>query len=539
MEHDLFRFDEPYARPRRRTNVFAWTVAILLLTGLAFAAWIGSLYIFGQPERPDSYRILKKLHKIEQPKRFELTAAPAGEFLNPKQIYDRFIAMRPAELGKFNGELARNYIRNFQQVRGLVPYVVGRFNIMEARELGPNDIFTSGMVAISRADDLPELLMEHLYPADVRDAPLMKQTLVMGLDVRLEKTHDLSAIIHAERLPDGRLQITAIPLLYGTYTVSRGTGTFTLEPPLDLNLAAGWPIFKESMRRMAEIHYDSYRERLAPKQGGVPIAGIAPSAAPAAPTNELVRVEPASAVAPPKAAAATPAAGKSTPPVVAAKGGKAKGSPAPVPSPPPAAVAVQKPPAPPATATPAPTVVAAAAKSPPPTAAPIAQPSATVAVAAASVAPPAGASPVQVLPAIPVTGASPGTALASTAGGATWKTFEPGQMPAGRLVGPTDLKEIADQGTGGERIYLKGQFVVNFTDANRAVLRPRTNLTDRVLHFGGSGKSTRIIVDFPAGYTPPQAGSVVNRDEARPYEVTEVRQQSDGQINVFVREIMR
>ena len=86
MDYGLYRYDEPSARPvRRRINYFAWTVAILLLTGYAFAAWLGSFYIFSQPERPDSYRILQKLHKIEPPKRFELTAAPAGEFLNASQ----------------------------------------------------------------------------------------------------------------------------------------------------------------------------------------------------------------------------------------------------------------------------------------------------------------------------------------------------------------------------------------------------------------------------------------------------------------------
>jgi hypothetical protein len=47
-------------------------------------------------------------------------------------------------------------------------------------------------------------------------------------------------------------------------------------------------------------------------------------------------------------------------------------------------------------------------------------------------------------------------------------------MPLGRLVGTSDLKDLADRGIVGERIYLKGQFVVNFADANRAVLRPRT-----------------------------------------------------------------
>src|SRR5947209_13126841 len=151
MARDYFRYEpaQSYGRSRRKkTNFFAWAVAILLLTGFALAAWLGSFYIFWQPERPDSYRILKKLHKIEPTKRFELTAAPAGEFLNPKQLFDRYSTMTPTQLAKTNAELARNYIRNFQQMPGLVPYTVGRFTIMEARELTPADIFMSGMVAL-------------------------------------------------------------------------------------------------------------------------------------------------------------------------------------------------------------------------------------------------------------------------------------------------------------------------------------------------------------------------------------------------------
>ena len=111
-------------------------------------------------------------------------------------------------------------------------------------------------------------------------------------------------------------------------------------------------------------------------------------------------------------------------------------------------------------------------------------------------------------------------------------------MPLGRLINTNDLKDLADHGVAGERVYLKGQFVVNFAEANRAVLRPRSKLTDTVLHFG-AGPSTRIIVDFPAGYPLPAQGSVVSRDQARPYEITEVRKQDDGQLNVFVREIMQ
>ena len=111
-------------------------------------------------------------------------------------------------------------------------------------------------------------------------------------------------------------------------------------------------------------------------------------------------------------------------------------------------------------------------------------------------------------------------------------------MPLGRLIGTGDLRDVAEHGLAGERVYLKGQFVVNFSDANKAVMRPRSGLTDKVLHLGG-GSSTRIIVEFPSGYRPPPQGSVVSRDEARPYEITEVRKQEDGQLNVFVREIMQ
>jgi len=540
MDYGISPYDEPYARPRRRINYFAWTVAILLLTGFALAAWLGSFYIFDQPERPDSYRILQRLHKIEPPKRFELTAAPAGEFLNPQQLYDRYVEMGAAELARTNAELVRNYIRNYQQVRGLVPYVIGRYTIVAARQLGPGDVFTSGMVALTNAVDNGELVMEHLYPANPEALPLMKQTLNVGLEIKLERTHDISAVIHAERLVDGRIMVTAVPLLYGSYTVTRGLGTFRLEPPITLNLTAGWPLFKAHERTAIEQRITEYRQKAAIAQGGpVPIAGLSPSATPP-PQNELVRVEQARPVG-------TPA----MPPVMAKNEKLAKPTPMPkgkkskkqkLESPPPAStpaqpVVAQKPSAP--TATP---ITVASAPTPPNVAAvtstqtPKTSGAGTEPVAQALSVP--TATPVPVLPAKPVPADTSNVALASNAGGGSWKTFPPGKMPLGRLVGTSDLRDVAERGLAGERVYLKGQFVVNFSDANRAVLRPRTKLTDKVLHFGG-GSSTRIIVEFPAGYVPPHQGTEVSRDEMRPYEITEVRKQEDGQLNVFVREIMQ
>jgi hypothetical protein len=534
--------DEPYARPRRRINYFAWTVVILLLIGFALAAWLGSFYIFSQPERPDSYKILQRLHKIEPPKRFELTAAPPGEFLNSKQLYERYSEMGNAELARTNAELARNYIRNYQAVRGLVPYVVGRYKIVSTRELGPGDVFTSGMVALTNAVDNGELLMEHLYPANPEALSLMKQTLNVGLEIKLERTHDISSVIHAERLADGRMMITAVPLLYGSYTVTRGLGTFRLEPPLSLNLAAGWPLFKAPERKQIEQRYAENQQKTAIAQGGpISIPGFSPSATPPPAANELVRVEQAIAIRTPPAA---PVIAKNeklaipTPPPKGRRWGKKQKleSPAPA-STPPQPIVAQKPIAPSATpftlasaatppkvsvATPAPTANTASAQAP--------------AVARAPSVP--TATPVPVLPAQPVPPDASNVALASNAGGGSWKTFAPGKMPLGRLIATNDLRDVADHGLAGERVYLKGQFVVNFSDANKAVLRPRTKLTDKVLHFGG-GSSTRIIVEFPAGYIPPRQGTEVSRDESRPYEITEVRKQEDGQLNVFVREIMQ
>jgi hypothetical protein len=542
MDHGFYPYDEPYARPRRRINYFAWTVVILLLIGFALAAWLGSFYIFNQPERPDSYRILQRLHKIEPPKRFELTAAPAGEFLNPTELYERYSEMGNAELARTNGELARNYIRNYQMVRGLVPYVVGRYKIVAARELGPGDVFTSGMVALTNAVDNGELLMEHLYPASPEALPLMKQTLNVGLEIKLERSHDISSVIHAERLVDGRIMITAVPLLYGSYTVTRGLGTFRLEPPLSLNLIGGWPLFKASERNAIEQRYAEYQKKAAVAQGGpISIPGFSPSATPPPAANELVRVEQAIPLGTPptgRVVAKNEKLANPTPLPKGRKWGKKQKLESPPPAMTPAPVIAQKPSAPSAT----PFTVASAATPPPniavATPAPAANTSHAQAPAVAQAPSVPTATPVPVLPAQPVPADASNVALASNAGGGSWKTFPPGKMPLGRLIGTGDLRDVAEHGLAGERVYLKGQFVVNFSDANKAVLRPRTKLTDKVLHFGG-GSSTRIIVEFPAGYVPPRQGAEVSRDEQRPYEITEVRKQGDGQLNVFVREIMQ
>jgi hypothetical protein len=331
-------------------------------------------------------------------------------------------------------------------------------------------------------------------------------------------------------------------LLYGSYTVTRGLGTFRLEPPPSLNLVGGWQLFKSQERASIEQHLAEDRQKMAVAQAGpIPMPGVGASATPPPARNELVRIEQARPVAPlamtPPVVASNEKLAKAMPAPKGKKGKKQKlESPGPAATPAQAVVAQNKP-APAGT----PITVASALAPPSGLNLPVATPAPASKAPDAGTGPVAQSSPVAMatpVPVLPAQSAPPNVTLASNAGGGSWKTFAPGKMPLGRLIATGDLNDVADHGLAGERIYLKGQFVVNFADANKAVLRPRTTLTSKVLHFGG-GSSTRIIVEFPRGYTPPPQGAVVSRDETRPYEITEVRKQEDGQLNVFVREIMQ
>ena len=97
-------------------------------------------------------------------------------------------------------------------------------------------------------------------------------------------------MIHAERLIDGRILVTTVPLLYGSYTVTRGLGTFRLEPPLSLNLIGGWPLFKSQERASIEQHLAENLQQMAAAQAG-PVATPGASATPPPAKNELVRIE--------------------------------------------------------------------------------------------------------------------------------------------------------------------------------------------------------------------------------------------------------
>jgi len=506
---------ETFSPPARKDHLFLWTVFILLLMGFTMACWLGSFYIFGHPERAESYKILLKLHKLEPPKRFELTAAPTGEFLTAQKLFERYNTYPPLKLQAENDELLRMYINNYQSTKKLVPYIIGRFTILDSHVLKPADLFPSGVAALAQSADFPQVLLEHVYTADARNVPALTAMLRTGLDVKLARTLDLAAVVHIQRASNGSLQFTAVPLLYGAYAVKQGAGTFSLEPPPGINVAAGLPIIRGPALDRSLQSFAQYQRENSPVSTALdkPMATPAASATPS--SSELVRVD------------SNPAPEISLPMRVPHSKGHPQASPA---TPATAAIAAASAPplarAMPSMQTPTPPQLAMAARAPhareleTPIPAPVAAATPVIRTADG-------------VPLTPFLQSAPAPVI--TNNGASWRTYPPGQMPRGRVIQSTEAAPLAESGIGGERLYLRGNFVVTASDENRAVLRPQTGALTSLIRPGAG--AMRVFVQYPAGTQPPSEGSSLARDETRPFLITDVRRGADGQITLYAREI--
>ncbi len=535
--------DLPDARRwEKKDTLFYWTIFILLLILFTIFCWAGSYFIFWHPEKALSYKILKKLKKLDAPQKFELTAAPKGEFLNSKVLLQRYGSLTPRALEEVNAALLRNFIRNYKETRDLVPYIIGTYNILDSFELTINDFFPSGVVALTQSTDSPMVLLENVFTADQRIVPVLHRTLLTGLNIRLEKRFDLSALIHVRRLADGRMLFTTLPILYGSYASNHGPGSFSLLPPEILNIKVGLPILSQARISAAEKAYAKYRQQMASKTSPDEAKAAAASKSPAPVASseqspnikeQLIRIEkPTGSTLPENIAVHNNPVKKGNAKRFLTSVPK-KSSKAPVLLPPPASLEeVQVARALPAqaalTATPFPsqpretqeTTQEGVATPPPvlPNATPVTELPPSLADASSSTPAP---SPSPSVPAVAFTNVASGN----------WQTYDAGQMPLGRLMDLSDVPQFAEKGLTDERLYLKGNFLVTAARANRAVLRSQGSF------LGNSSSKVRIIVEFPFNSKTPELGSTFSRSAQRPFLVTDVQKAPGGMINIFVREI--
>ena len=462
--------------PEGADGLFGWTVVILLLCGVAVVCWIGTFYVFDHPEQPFNYQLLAKLNKVAPPKRFELTAAPSGEFLGADKLLERYGAMTSAGLLEESNNLLRSYLRNYDHQVGKVPYVTGKFTVLDAFPMSESQYFGTGVVALAQSNDVPTIYLEAIFPASKEQLTSMQRVLITGLGLELRRSFDLTAIVHATNLGGGRLLFTCMPLLYSSY--GQSGNSFQLEPPGALFVKSGLPLVSNNQFEAAENRFAQYR-RAAGSQ-------LAAANTPSAKT--------------PSANASPSASVANSPTLVAALRAE------PVSTPTPSLLGKS----PRATATPKQTVVAAAS--------PVNRPSATPTATAVAVA---ETTPQPFLAA----SASPGAGNRI----GSWQLYKPGLMPRGRLLDVNQTAELADKGMGTDPSYLKGEFTVTASRENRAVLRPKQE--------SSPGASVRIIVEFPRGGNVPKEGDAMARLNDRPFQIEDVRKGADGQVNIYVREI--
>ena len=469
-------FDDDASAPGKRDGLFLWTVLILLLIGAAFACWLGSFHIFGHPENARNYRILQRLKKIERLKRFEETKAPPGEFLSAQKLFERYSKYSSLQLENENAEILRIFVTNFRETKKLVPYVRGNFTIAAAGTLTDKDFMTSGMVALGQANEFPQVLIEHLYPMNAENTAKSKRLLVVGNPIKLEKTYDLGAVIHVERMPEGRMQFTVVPLMYGSYALAGGEGTFSTEPPADLHIEGGLPVMNVQRVETAMKSFAEFRRRQpAPEPGET-------GETPAPKVPQIVRLDAVPDGAKVPETGALPQMPVATPIPIAGRG------------------------------TPTPRRGAP-----------------TVAANVPEVAPLASV-PRGVIKPFISSNREPGLPDAK---GNSWTTYKRGAVPAGNVMSATDAAALADRGSVPPRTYLRGNFVVRVTGEDRAVIRPRAGAD------AAPTASVRVIVEYANGTVPPAEGVALDRDETTPFEIRDVRRGATGELNIWVREIVQ
>jgi hypothetical protein len=498
-------------------SLFGWTVFIFLLIGFVFFCWMGSYYIFAHPEKASNYRLLLRLHKIDPPQRFEITAAPRGEFLKPGQLLERFGSMTASEIRRANESLLRNFLRNYHQNRELVPYAVGTYRVVGTLPLARNSFCRPGLTALLQAVEQPEIILEQPFTCDDANLPALTRSLTPNQEIKLEKPLDLSAVIHVERLDGNRLLLTTMPLLYGSYGSAKGGTSFSLEPPEEINLDAALPLLSQD--QIAQLSGGKFGKT--GKAGlGLRLSRIAEEEATPTPEPRVA-----------KAVAANPAENKPTSPAaepVVARAIPVNAQPVlpaiPVATPAAQPVAAAIPVATPVMAMPTPTPIstqfatAVATPTPKPVSTPLTP---TIPSAISSPSPMAPTATNQPM------GAPPSE---------IWPVYAPGQMPRGRLVESADSQDLVTRGVGGERHYLKGRFSVTAAGNGRAVLRPQGVIAGVPT---GPNSKVRVIVEFPAGAIVPSEGSAIARDNLRPFQITSVKRGDDGQINIYAREVTR
>ena len=237
--------------PRKRPPYFWWLLANLLALCFAVVSWTVCLHVFGNPEIPRNYEIMRRLGRLPKLSRYTVLTVPNGNLLDPKGLYSRFFQLTGDDLTRFNARLMRNYLMNFERPLALT-YIEGDYQVEKVRVLGKDDFLQQGFVVRARAmvkpDDFTKaapypVLIEYVFPTT--DSGAVHEFRADDI-LSIKKSPNCAAIVHVERIMEDDEQVlclTVIPIAYGPYRIGDSM-TFQIEPPESVRPGAKLPCFE-------------------------------------------------------------------------------------------------------------------------------------------------------------------------------------------------------------------------------------------------------------------------------------------------------
>ncbi len=219
-------------------NFVIWIAVLAVLIGLNFASWSFCMWVFGQPEHPMNYRLLTKLERLEPIHGFTPVSAPRGKFVSAKDLYAQVYPFGDDELRAYNGILKRSYLKNYLEIDN-VTFLSGDFTMLVVQAMGEEDVFPAGYVIRARSTTFPDAIVDFALPAEKTPEPF---ELAEGQVLKIEESTTCAALLHIDRMEDGTMVFTAVPLVEREYVFNDAAKIAVMPPPLIRIEPERWPI---------------------------------------------------------------------------------------------------------------------------------------------------------------------------------------------------------------------------------------------------------------------------------------------------------
>lgn len=222
----------------RRTPWYWWALVNILALCFAVASWILAIDVFGRPDVPHNYQILRDMDRAPKFKEFSPQGAPDGRVFSPPETYGWFFELGEEAYASLNSLYRRNYMRNFDDAHA-VTYVEGSFQVLTTRPLGEGDFLPQGVAvraeALVRPDDFSQeapypVIIELLVPTANKVAEAQFKP---GSRFSLSRAPHLPVVMHVGRYMEAdepSVQVTLLPIGYGGLVTPSGM-SIKLEPP--------------------------------------------------------------------------------------------------------------------------------------------------------------------------------------------------------------------------------------------------------------------------------------------------------------------